>query len=808
MKTFDELSKEKQERVQKLLRTVYDDCIQEDTAVREWQLLRWRQLKLLWEGFTQIWYDATAHDWRIWDQDELDGDNTDQAYYDKPVNVLKAYLESIIAALSVSVPKIKCYPDDAQNTLDLATAKAADEIAQLIYRHNEVALLWLHMLFVEATEGLVFCHHYSKFDEEYGTYKEQQYENSVEDHDLSLCSVCGAVLDDKLATDNDSNFDSGSSNVQPEANSNITDNLEERQENKFTPDDSDAPLDSALAAGEDLCPVCMSMMQPQLIRKQFTVTRLIEEVDMPKGRICMEAYGGLYVKVPNYIKRQKDTPYLILSQEFDYSMMAEKYERIRGKKAQVVQDLRNMKGEQPGGYAVYAQWARLSPQYRGEYPVNVVTEHQAWIRPAKFNVLDDADDIKFLKTLYPDGVKIVYVNDTFACAENQCLDDHWTLSEDPLADYLHHEPSGRGLVSIQDITNDLLSLILQTIEHGISQTFADPGVLSFPDYQQTDTTPGGVFPATPKTGKSLSDGFHELRTATLSSEVMPFLQNVQSLGQLSSGALPSLFGGQLEDNETASGYSMSRAQALQRQQNKWKVFTSMWKRTFGKVIPMYISLVQEDERDVQKDKNGQFVNVLIKKADLEGKLGKVELEASENLPITWTQRRDMVKEMLASPNPQLMQILMDPENLPVLHEALGLIDFTVPGEDDVIQQWDEIRELLNSEPLPNPDFMPTGDPMMDMPEIPSVPIDPVFDNNQIGFNICRHWAISPEGRLAKLENEPGYRNVLLHGKLHYMQMQAQMLQQQAQSEEAPPEKPKETDQEAPIMGEENVATVN
>src|SRR6266850_1876382 len=145
------MKKEIPDEIQRLLKTVADHFDQEDRMARERQIRTWRRLKLMWEGFQRTWYSEVAHDWRIYDAASISGD-TDQSYYDKPINVFRAYLESIIAALSVTVPPVKCYPDDADNTLDLSTAKAGDKIAKLVYRHNDVSLLWLHALFIYCTE--------------------------------------------------------------------------------------------------------------------------------------------------------------------------------------------------------------------------------------------------------------------------------------------------------------------------------------------------------------------------------------------------------------------------------------------------------------------------------------------------------------------------------------------------------------------------------------------------------------------------------------------------------------------------------
>jgi hypothetical protein len=228
---------------------------------------------------------------------------------------------------------------------------------------------------------------------------------------------------------------------------------------------------------------------------------------------------------------------------------------------------------------------------------------------------------------------------------------------------------------------------------------------------------------------------------------------------------------------------------------------------------MFIQETHEDERDVQRNKDGSFINVFIRKAEMEGKIGKVELEANENLPMTWSQQKDIIMTLLQSANPEILAILGAPENLPVIREAIGLTDFYVPGESDVEATYDDIKLLVNSEPMPNPMHNPM-DPMSGPPEMPSVEIDPEFTNLEVAFEIVRKWVKSEAGRMAKVDNEPGYRNVLLYGRMLQMFQQQQMMQQmqmqgsQQENGAAPGEKPnKKSGKEAPITGEENVATV-
>jgi hypothetical protein len=182
------------QEIQDLLKKVSSHFYNEDRSVRERQVLTWRRLKLLWDGFSQVWFDEVAHDWRIFDETAYGDEDGYQGYYDKPVNVFRAYLESIIAALSVTVPPVTCYPKDATDELDLLTARSGDKIAELIYRHNNLSLEWLHALFIWCTEGMVASHIYSKKSKKYGTYEEDEYENQIEETNNLVCPNCEFIF--------------------------------------------------------------------------------------------------------------------------------------------------------------------------------------------------------------------------------------------------------------------------------------------------------------------------------------------------------------------------------------------------------------------------------------------------------------------------------------------------------------------------------------------------------------------------------------------------------------------------------------
>lgn len=754
----------------------------EDRTVRERQVRVWKKLKYYWEGIQRVWWDDVAHDWRTYDQAVQSGQIQDQqGYYDKPINVFRAFGESIIAALSVIVPPIKCYPDDAKNVLDLQTAKAGDKIAELIHRHNDAPLIWLHALYVLWTEGMVAAYHYSKESKEYGTYKENKYDEITEEVDVEVCEVCQSELIDQPLLD--------------------------RMENQFDPGEDEILQDYLLNEDVKFCPTCaVQVVNPTLAKKPIIITRLVGQSDLPKSRQCIEVCGGLFVKVALYARKQADTPYLLYAYETHYSNVLAKYPWLREKINPNSQGNQKGSNTTAGNYDPYERWARQSTQYRGEFPLNTPTVKCMWLRPCAFNVLQDEKQVEKLKKLYPEGVKVVTVAGEFAEACNEALDDYWTLTHNPLADYLHHDPYGLLATNVQDITNEMLSLIIQTIEHGITQTFADAGVLDLDAYQQVEASPGSILAIKAKSGQGLGESFFQLKAANLSGEVLPFTEKVQEFGQFATGALPALFGGAMPSNsKTAAQFSMSRSQAMQRLQTTWKMFCSWWKDINGKVIPSYIADVVEDEHYVTHDKAvGNFVNNYIRIAELQGKIGRIELEANENLPMTWAQKKDIFMQLMQAANPLVMQALTSPENIQILKDGIGIADLVLPGESDREKQLEEIKILVETQPIMEP--MSIGPDGMPMPEreVPSVDIEPMIDNNQIHSEICRGWLVSEEGRLCKIENPPGYKNVLLHKIRHdeMLAIQAQQMQAMQGPTAAGQAKPKgPADQNKPMAAQ-------
>lgn len=777
-KNYEDLNLTDEEIVDVL--AMRDHFWKEDTATRQLQLQKWRRLKFFWNNISNIWFDSVAHDWRVGDENS-DSSTNDQAYYDQRINVFKAYLESIFAALSILVPPVKAVPDDATNSDDIETAKAADKIGGIIYRHNSADMLWLHNLYIWGTEGLVCGYNYPKFDKKNGTFKVDEYKTEPEIHRIVSCPNCQVELVDEIVTEKQLKLEQQQLEL-PVEQEQLNPLIQEQQL-----DDN-----GMMMQGQEICPNCQQPMTPVTELKHEIKDVLIRTIDEIKGKIGLDSYGGLNIKVPLYARHQDQVLYLFKCYEDHYANAIELAPKLHEKI-----------GKQYSGnnqsFDSYEQWARLNVEYRGEYPVNVVTIKDMWVKCAAYNILTE-ERAKHWKKKYPDGIRTCFIGDLFAFAKKESLDDYWTLEYNPMADYLSDDPLGSLLTSVQEITNDLISLHKQTLEHGVGLTIVDPTFIDLNAYSQTEVVPGAMIPSKTISGnKSLKDGIVELKTANFNDGSLQFSDQVQGLGQLASGAQPALFG--VMNSETASQDSMAKNQAQSRLGLHWKTKCNWWKHYMGKAITMNMQLIQcqDDERDVQKGVDGNFVNVVIKKAELSGKIGRFELESNENLPMSWSQRKDVLMQLLLSPNPQIAQWLMLPENQPALRATIGIDNFSIPGADDVDKQWAEIQQLINSAPLE------TGDPLN--PEAPSIEVDELMDTHPIQFEICRKWAVSEVGQYYKYNLPAQYQNVLMHAQQHLMAMGnvGQPAEQEGQPNAGEPKKLNNKD--VPITGDTNVPAI-
>jgi hypothetical protein len=150
----------------------------EDSFIRYAQVRTWKKAEEFWHGIQFIYWSEIAHEWRtpenLVETSEESRDNSGP-FYDYVINIYKAHGESVIAALSQEIPVVHFFPDDADVSDDLSTAKTKTEIGRLIQKHNRSKLLLMEALHKLFNSGLVASYIYPKDDKDFGTRKRAVY---------------------------------------------------------------------------------------------------------------------------------------------------------------------------------------------------------------------------------------------------------------------------------------------------------------------------------------------------------------------------------------------------------------------------------------------------------------------------------------------------------------------------------------------------------------------------------------------------------------------------------------------------------
>jgi hypothetical protein len=696
------------EEIDSLLLKLMEEAEKEDEDIRYRLLLQWRRNDLYFNNIQKIFYDFVARDFRSVDSAMSEMEKAYPSTDTKIINIYRAYVESMVAALSVNVPAVEFLPDDAEDGEDNETAEAYSRISELIEKHCKTPLLQIKALITLFNCGTIFGYNYYKTDPSYGTYKSPK---STENRPVQVsdirCPKCAELLD------------------------------------------SNVPTDIVQSGSQVICKTCGYVGQPAIYQRLTFVEEVVEYEETPKGRIGLDVFGPNYVKVPLYARDQANIPYLILRLEEHLAKLKTVYHE-------------NADDITAGGGDTYRyeRWSRIPIDYLGTIPQDLTTARYGWFRPWWYNVLQKEDADK-LMALYPNGVMITVIGDIVVEKKHDKLDDCWTATFDPRTNFIHAEAAGNSLIPIQDAKNDTFNLGLQSIEYGIPETFANPKTLNLQKYSESAAAPGMMSPALPPgPDKSLADGFHTIKTATLSNEYVSFDKGLDGLAQFVSGALPSIWGGSNEKgSKTADEYRQSRAMALQRLQITWKMFTEFYSSLIAKSVRMYADNLREDERFAKKE-NGTFVNVWIRKSSLNGKVGHIEPEASDQLPLSWAQKKDFVMGLIELQNPEIGAILLHPNNADFLKKATGIPEFYIPGERDRDKQYAEFYKLSQGQPMGNQ---------------PSIPIDVVVDDHPVHMQVLKNILVGPVGMSLYETNPAGYQNCIAHYRMHEFAQQAKTM---------------------------------
>jgi hypothetical protein len=750
----------------RLLGTLIEQLELGEVSVREQMMRVWKKAENYWKDRQYIIWDEFAGDWRTpGEMREIDASlDIDPASYAKIVNIYKAHGEAIISALSAGLPYVRFFPDDADAQDDVFTAKAYSKLAELIQKRNKGQLLFIRALYVLYNFGTVFAYNENRDTTQFGTFKKSIFTDVPVINRNNFCQNCGQMLGSEQ-------FDLPSAPATPPMG-------QMGEQESFGPPQSPemSPQMGAETVqppnGSQVCPNCGVEAPPDFEDYEEIISRQTGVTEEPKSHEAIEVFSALHVKVPHWCASQSQTPYLTLETEEHSAYLKEVYPEAGHKITPTGDD------------ATAERMARRNADYRGETPQELVTFRRSWLRPWAFNHLGSPDDVAFLKEKFPNGVYVSRIEDVVVETVEDRLDDHWTITINPMSDHLHSDALAQSLIPVQDITNELTNLTLETIEFGIPETFYESDALDAEQYKKSEARPGMLYPAKSRPQMGLDSSFHTIKASALSQEVDTFADRMTQAGQFVSGAFPTIWGGAMEGGGgTAKEYESARAMALQRLNLSWINIKTWWAELMGKSVRSFAANMKDDERYVQK-KGSSFINVWIKRAEMNGRVGQVEADINEAFPISWAQKRDILMNLISMKNPMVETVMMHPENSGIIASTVGFPDLYIPGDDDRNKQLYEISQLIMAQPTPTGIQGPDGQEVLQ----PTIPIA-MWENHGVEAETCKAWLKSEVGLDAKETNPAGYMNVVSHMQMHDYQVQmAAQAEAEAESGEKPGDK--------------------
>jgi hypothetical protein len=787
------------------LRDLVRQYREEGVVARRHEIRRIRQARLFWQGLQYAWWNPNDMNWHLPFEQRFADDRAleEMPRYQFVTNFYQGFGLSFIAVLSQDVPSVRFYPQSAQSLEDIAAARAASDVAELIEQNNHVEQLLTLIGYHLWTDGKLGGYvRYVADGQRFGFHEEDLLE-AIEiplGEDAYVCPNC------KNETVAQAGIYPGETG-RPEAFSSPN-AVAGNAEKTLTPEGV------SYSDNKATCASCGAELTKANLRRaeRVTVPRVIGKRRVANGQEVISIAGGLELNTPVWANEMHEYPYLQWQAEVHRAKLKASYphaaDKIEVSPSQGAED-------------VYARVSRLSVSqglpsiHPGDALVNLITFDRTWIRPWAFYALEDREVRDELLALFPDGCYAAFAGDAYCESRNETMDDHWRVLHALPGDGQNRPSVGDSLVQVQERYNVLSNMQAETYEYGIPPIYADPQVLDFDALANQVAEPAAHFPARARPGQPLAAGFFQPAPAQVPPDMIRHQQDlIGPVSQFLTGLFPAVFGGNMEDVKTASGYALARDQALGRLGLVWRRMKQFYADLTLLAVDCFRKNRPEDAEIPLLGPDGVFDSRVIRIADLKGNIC-VHPEADETFPRLKSQQRGVLQQLFTINDPLIQRALAEPANIGYMKNVLGLSELVVPGEDSRNKQLREIQQLLASAPIvvpvvgavaqafrsqtpdgfAGPEASSSPNTVVGIAEktlapegasynssaghgsrptehtamplvLPSVPVDELLDDHAVEFEECKRWANSDAGQAARMSNPVGFANVRAHAQAH------------------------------------------
>lgn len=720
------------------------DMEEQDEIPRRYEIKDILKRRLFFRNEQYWWYDNDTFQWmppNVAPQGQQIND-FEQPAFRHCTNIFQSTLLSLCAVLSQNNTTSKFFPKKASDPNAIQTAKNASKAIDFIHQNNDFQNLVDMMTYFMGTDG--FLGGYTRYvsDGERFGHDEQDIYAPAEvpvGNPQVQCVNCGEGGE-------------GTTDMQP------------------------------------TCARCGNPMA-DIPAPTATIPQYAGTVKIPRGQEVISIVPALQLKRTMWADEQKDFLYMDWITDLHKAKAIATYPDKE-------QELNTNGGESDGGTAnSYERIARRllylgTGRHTGMVLKDLGTFRRAWIRKDAFFSIPGHDDNEAtpctrcqLLQLYPDGVKAVFFNETFCEADNECMDEKWETMHTMPGEGQLRETLMSAVVPIQEQLNDCINLLFEICMYGVPEGFADTDLLDMEARSQQTATSGNITPTMNALGNNDIRAKLMFTPATEPSQgMMRYIEMLMTeILQTISGNYPALAGGNTGANDTATGISIQRNQAMGRIGRAWRRMQIFLANLDCKSIRVFAKNRTDDVEIPKQTNSGEFDSDVIRLQDMQGEVTAYP-EVDAQYPTLQADIRALVTGMYqnVATNPISMQLFSDPDNIEYALRQQGIDDIEVPGEQQRIKTYKTIDQLLTQQPQQ----LPAQSPSPQMPQgappqmLPSIQPDPDVDDLKVVATTSKKWLISDTGIEAMQENPAGYANVKAFLKACTQLEKQQELQQQ------------------------------
>jgi hypothetical protein len=701
------------EDAQHAVLSLYTKCKGEDRYPRLVEVKDVKQAEMYWGGRQYIWWSSQDQRWNLPTQQAANyGDLNidDMPRFEFVTNIYQARGLMMIGAVAGAPPRVRFFPDDADDEADIETAEGRTKLAKLIQRWNPPQKLLQEETYHAWTGGFIaWWSRYAPNGEKYGMDSVQLLSQGAQEVESTIvCPQCGWS----------------------------------------------APADQA--APPVPCPQCGAPLTEENITTEepMPVPEAGEIKEIPRGRQVISVYGALNCCRPQHVNHQSQYHYFGLEEEVHYSTLRSAFED----KADKIKPGMNL-----GSDDIFERNARLSVAENtklltqtGANQANLCTFARVWFRPTAFWMIDDKEIRDKLLETFPRGCRVEFTGTVYCRSAAESMDDAIVTCHAMPGRGQHRPAVGGSMLSVQDRVNTFSNIEAETYEYGIPITYRASDTFASDADEEQRAAPGLEIEVALKADQNIQQRIMQLRADSVSPDMYQHTNElIGPIADQLTGTYPALSGAGAEQGapDTAAQQGMQRDQAM----GRMGIFYVNLKQAHADVLTISCRCFEAHADGTMKipvlGASGDFESESVDVTALEGE-AEAYPEGDENFPELWNQQRATMTQIMDSPYGA--ELIKDPENAELFGKLTGIPDLRIPGQASRRKQLREIAELVK---------VPEGDEML-AGLAPLVEVDPEADDHVVEAATCKYFLNSEKGQKVKRENPMGWQAVKEHMLQH------------------------------------------